>query len=148
VREIVAPSKDGDEFIYGDIAGRPARVYQCGQRGAQRSSREMTMRWVAVVFILLYGVTAALADIQIEESRYVHGKTIIAGETAPDLTITLDNKYKTKSNDEGDFKFSVKYKPTTCMSDIKAGDEVYTAAIAGCYDSGASAINTPSKKGP
>jgi hypothetical protein len=101
------------------------------------------MRWLAAALMLLYGASAAWADIRIEESRYQNGKTIIAGETAPDTTVTLDGKYKTTSDGSGDFTFSVKYKPSTCMSDIKAGDDVYSAVIAGCFDTGAGDITTP-----
>jgi hypothetical protein len=103
------------------------------------------MRWLVAALILIYGISAALGDIRIDESRYENGKTVITGETAPDLTVTLDGKYKTQSNDNGNFKFSVRYKPTTCMSDIKAGDDVYSAVIAGCFGTGASNITTPIK---
>jgi hypothetical protein len=114
-------------------------------RGARFIAEEMTMRWLVAALILFYGAGAALADIRIDESRYLDGKTVIAGETAPDLTVTLDGKYKTKSNDSGNFKFSVKYKPTTCMSDLKAGDDIYSAVITGCFGTGASNITTPIK---
>jgi hypothetical protein len=32
--------------------------------------------------------------------------------------------------------FQVDYKPASCMSDIRAGEEVYSAVIAGCLDAG------------
>jgi hypothetical protein len=92
------------------------------------------MRWLATILILLAGIRVAAADIRIDESRYENGQTIIVGQTAPGHTLTLDGKYKTKSDGEGHFTFSVKYKPTTCMSDIRSGEEVYSAVIAGCLD--------------
>jgi hypothetical protein len=94
----------------------------------------MTMRWLCAALILLTGVVAASADIRIDESRYVNGKLIITGETDPGRTVTLDKKYKTKSDGEGHFAFTVKnYKPPTCMSDIRSGNNLYSAVIAGCF---------------
>jgi hypothetical protein len=94
----------------------------------------MTMRSLAAALIILFaGVSAATADIRVNESRYENGKTIITGDTAPRRMLTLDGKYTTKSDGEGHFKFEVKYKPSDCMSDIKAGEDVYSAVIAGCF---------------
>jgi hypothetical protein len=95
---------------------------------------ETTMRWLCAALILFAGVTAASADIRIDESRYVNGQLIITGETDPDRVVTLDRKYTTKSDGEGRFKFSVKkYKPADCMSDIRSGSDLYSAVIAGCF---------------
>jgi hypothetical protein len=94
------------------------------------------MRFLFAALLLLASVGTATADIRINESRYASGKVIISGETEPSTTVTLDGKYKTKSDGGGHFKFSVKYKPDTCMSDIRAGSDVYSAVIAGCLDAG------------
>ena len=94
------------------------------------------MRWLCAVLILLAGLRAAAADIRIDESRYEAGQLIVAGQTAPRKTVTLDDRYTTKSNGEGHFTFKVKYKPATCMSDIRSGDDIYSAVIAGCLDPG------------
>ena len=92
------------------------------------------MRWLGAALILIIGVGAASADIRIDKSRYVDGRLIVTGETAPGRTVTLDKKYKTTSDGEGHFKFSIaKYKPADCMSDIAAGPDVYSAVIAGCF---------------
>ena len=94
------------------------------------------MRLFAAALLLLAGVSAASADIRINESRYANGKVTISGETAPSSTVTLDDKFKTESDGQGHFTFSVKYKPSTCMSDIRADGNVYSAVIAGCLDGG------------
>ena len=92
------------------------------------------MRWFCAALVLLAGISAASADIRIDESRYVNGQLIITGETGPGRTVTLDKKYKTKSDGEGRFKFTVKnYKPADCMSDIRSGNDLYSAVIAGCF---------------
>jgi hypothetical protein len=108
------------------------------------------MRWFTAALILLSGVTAASADIRVDKSSYENGKTIVTGETGPGRTLTLDGKYKTKSDDEGHFKFDVKYKPSTCMSDIKAGKDIYSAVIAGCFGvtTDAGAAMKPAKPHP
>jgi hypothetical protein len=111
---------------------------------------EITMRWLTAALILLCGASAASADIRVDESRYESGKTIVTGETGPDRTLTLDGKYKTKSDGRGHFEFDVKYKPSDCMTDIKAGQDVYSAVIAGCFGvtSGAGAVTTTVKPHP
>ncbi len=94
------------------------------------------MRWLAAALVLFAGIGAARADIRINKSRYVDGKVVIMGETAPKQTVTLDNKYTTKSDGNGFFTFTEHYKPFTCMIDIRSGDDIYSAVIAGCLDPG------------
>jgi hypothetical protein len=106
----------------------------------------MTMRLLTAALILLAGVSTAAADIRIDQSRYEDGKLMIAGVTTPDSTVTLDHKYKTKSDADGDFKFTEHYKPFTCMSDIRAGASTYSAVIAGCLDPGFDGNTMPVKK--
>jgi hypothetical protein len=109
---------------------------------------ETTMRWLTAALILLLGIGTASADIRIDESRYVDGKLIITGQTAPGRAVTLDKKFKTKSNADGNFKFTInKYKPADCMSDIRSGTDVYSAVIAGCFGviSGPGAVTTSGK---
>ena len=104
------------------------------------------MRLLTAALILLAGVSTAAADIRIDQSRYQDGKLIIAGVTKPDSTVTLDNKYKTKSDAAGNFRFTEHYKPFTCMSNIRAGSASYSAVIAGCLDPGFDGNTMPVKK--
>jgi hypothetical protein len=107
------------------------------------------MRWLYAALILIAGIGAASADIRIDESRYVDGKLIITGETAPNRTVTLDKKFKTKSDGDGQFKFTVnKYKPADCMSDIRAGSDLYSAVIAGCFGVTNGAASAPAQPSP
>jgi hypothetical protein len=94
------------------------------------------MRYLCAALFLLAGIGSAAAEIRINVSRYDDGKLIVHGETAPGRTVTLDDKYKTKSDGGGFFTFKLDYKPSTCMSDIRAGTDVYSAVIAGCLDLG------------
>ena len=95
------------------------------------------MRWLCAALILLAGICTAAADIRIEVSRYAGGKLIVQGTTRANRAVTLDKKYKTKSDSEGDFSFAIEnYKPNDCMSDIRSGADVYSAVIAGCFTTG------------
>ena len=92
------------------------------------------MRVLAALLLIAALGSAARADIRINESRIEDGTLIVAGETAPGRAVTLDGKYKTTSDGEGRFKFTLHYRPQTCMSDIRSGDDIYSAVIAGCLD--------------
>lgn len=101
------------------------------------------MRWLCAALILIAGLRAAAAEIRIDESRYERGIETVTGLTGPHLTVTLDGKFETQSDAGGRFTFSVKEKPPTCMSDIRAGDDVYSAVIAGCLDPGDTEMPLP-----
>jgi len=90
------------------------------------------MRILCALIFLVFGIGAASADIRIDVSRYANGVMTVTGETQPNEAVTLDGKYKTTSDAAGRFAFHLKYKPDLCMSDIKAGTDVYSAVIAGC----------------
>ena len=94
------------------------------------------MRWVAAFALLMAFIGPARADIRITVSRYSGSTLTVAGEISPGRAVTLDEKYKTKSDSTGRFTFTLHYKPPTCMSDIRAGEDVYSAVIAGCLDAG------------
>jgi hypothetical protein len=94
------------------------------------------MRWLAAFALLMACLGAARADIRINVSRYSGGTLTVAGETSPGRAVTLDDKFKTESDGAGRFSFILRYKPPTCMSDIRAGEDVYSAVIAGCLDAG------------
>lgn len=94
------------------------------------------MRWLCAALLLIAAAGPAAADIRINTSRYADGRLTITGQTEPHKTVTLDGKYKTKSNGEGDFAFTEHYKPPDCMSDIRSGASDYGAVIAGCFDAG------------
>jgi hypothetical protein len=97
---------------------------------------ETTVRYLCAALFLLAGIGTAAAEIRINVSRYADGKLIVSGETAPGRTVTLDGKYKTESDGGGFFTFKLDYKPSTCMSDIRSGTDIYSAVIAGCLDPG------------
>jgi hypothetical protein len=84
--------------------------------------------------LLILTVVAAHAEIRITMSRFDHNQFQIEGQTAPNRTVTIDGKFKTQSNSGGYFEFKrFGYKPPDCMSDIRSGDDIYSAVIAGCF---------------
>lgn len=79
--------------------------------------------------------TAARADIRITISRFENNQIEIEGQTEPNRTVTIDGKFKVKSDGGGYFDFKqAGYKPPDCMSDITSGDDIYSAVIAGCFN--------------
>jgi hypothetical protein len=96
---------------------------------------ETNMRSLIATFaLLLLGSHCAEAAIRITASRYEDGVLIVSGQVRPGQSVTLDSKYKTKADGGGHFEFRVQhYEPPYCMSDIAAGDDSYSAVIAGCF---------------
>jgi hypothetical protein len=91
-------------------------------------------RVAGVVLAAALGYSSlAHAEIRVSVSRYEDGTLTVAGQTAPNRTVTLDGRASVKSDGGGHFVFQEHYKPETCMSDITSGDDIYSAVIAGCY---------------
>jgi hypothetical protein len=101
---------------------------------------ETTMPWVALfVAALLVPAGPALAAIRIISSTYENGFTTVSGQTKPGEKVTLDGKFTTTADGGGQFEFHVRHKPDTCMSNIVAGEDSYSALLSGCLSSDAAA---------
>jgi len=112
---------------------RPFGLKKKAERATGTCQRaETDMRIFCAFILFVFGVSAASAEIRINVSRIENGALTVSGETRPNQTVTLDGKYQAKSDAAGRFAFHLSYKPDTCMSDIKSGDDVYSAVIAGC----------------
>ena len=143
MREIAALAEGRDEVVHRTLrAGPPGIKY--GTWATPNSRMETLMRWLAAALVLFAGIGAAQANIRVDELRYTDGKLIISGETAPDPVVTLDDKYTTKSDRH--FTFTEHYKPYSCMSDVRDGDDVYFAAIVGCPGTGDINATLPADK--
>jgi hypothetical protein len=89
---------------------------------------------VALAAITAATATAARADIRITISRFENNQFEIEGQSAPNSTVTIDGKFKVKTDGGGYFDFKhTGYKPPDCMSDITDGNDIYSAVIAGCF---------------
>lgn len=93
----------------------------------------------AAFALVVLEASPAWAAIRIIDSNYENGVTTVTGQTKPHQTVTLDEKYTTTSDGGGHFEFHVKEKPVTCMSNIVAGDDNYSALLTGCLASDAAA---------
>jgi hypothetical protein len=82
---------------------------------------------------LWMGTGPASARIRIIDSVYADGMLTVSGRSLPGRTVTLDGKYKTTADSDGRFKFHVKYKPDTCMSEIDTGEDAYSTVITNCF---------------
>jgi hypothetical protein len=94
----------------------------------------MPNRLLFALLALAAATSVAHAEIRITVSRFENNQIEIEGQTAPNSTVTIDGKFKTKSDSGGYFDFKrAGYKPDDCMSNITDGDDVYSAVIAGCF---------------
>jgi hypothetical protein len=94
----------------------------------------MTKAFLLALLTMAAAVNAARADIRITISRFENNQIEIEGQSAPNSTVTIDGKFKVKADGGGYFDFKhAGYKPPDCMSDIRSGDDIYSAVIAGCF---------------
>jgi hypothetical protein len=94
----------------------------------------MTKRLLLAILALAATVATASAEIRVTISRFENNQIEIEGQTAPDSTVTIDGKFNLQSDGGGHFDFKrAGYKPPDCMSDIKSGEDTYSAVIAGCF---------------
>jgi hypothetical protein len=95
----------------------------------------------AFAILLLLGAAPGRASIRIDEARYENGKLTVTGQAAPNQPVTLDGKYSTKADGGGHFEFRAAYRPSTCMANLTAGDDSYSAIVIGCLlDDAAAAL--------
>jgi hypothetical protein len=99
-----------------------------------------------LVAIVLLGTGPASASIRITDARYENGVLIVGGQATPNQDVTLDGKYNTKANGGGHFEFRESYRPSTCMSNITAGEDSYSTIITNCLLNDAAAAVSPSAK--
>jgi hypothetical protein len=91
----------------------------------------------ALAFALFLQPGPAAAAIRIIDSNYENGQATITGQTRPHQKVTLGGQFTTTSDGGGHFEFHVKYKPSTCLADITAGEDSYSALLTGCLSSDA-----------
>jgi hypothetical protein len=86
----------------------------------------------ACVFILS-SCGPALAEITITRAEYARGVLFVRGETSrSNQLVTLDRRYRTRTNRVNEFRFRIPYLPRDCIVTIRAGQEVRPARIANC----------------
>jgi hypothetical protein len=98
------------------------------------------MRWfllqlsfaIASVFAMAC-VDPAHAEITITEAQYAAGVLVVRGETSrANQRVTLDRRYRTRTNRFNEFRFRIRYLPPDCSVTIRAGRDIRPARIANC----------------
>jgi hypothetical protein len=92
------------------------------------------MRWL-YIFSALVAVwsSTASAEIIIRQAEYAGGMLLVRGETArPGQTVTLARRYKTRTDRNRRFRFRVRYLPSDCLAEVRAGPELTLISIANC----------------
>jgi len=82
--------------------------------------------------VLLFS-SAATADIQIDKAIYTNGILIVQGETSgPFQIVTLDGRFKRRSDKGGHFVFRIAYRPLFCEIDLTSGRDVKSVEVKNC----------------
>ena len=93
----------------------------------------MSRLFVIGVALLLAFLTPAEANMRVTEARYTAGILILRGEApGPNQTVTLDNRYRSISNQSRQFRFRVQYRPRNCVATIRAGQKMRNAKVTNC----------------
>ena len=76
----------------------------------------------------------ARAEITVTKSEYRRGVLVVRGETSrPGQRVTMDRRFKTRTDEFQEFAFRVRYLPRDCMVTLRAGYEVRPALVANCW---------------
>jgi hypothetical protein len=97
--------------------------------------------------LLLMGVPAH-AEITITQSEYAAGVLVVRGETSqPNQRVTLDGRFDTRTDSVSRFVFRVRYLPSDCTADIRAGRETHPLVVTNCNATEAVAPTSPTSPG-
>ena len=88
---------------------------------------------VCLAALSAFSAAPAQAEITVRQAEYRGGVLRIVGETSqPDQKVTLDRRYETRTNDNKQFRFRIRYLPRNCTATLRAGSQVRPAVIANC----------------
>lgn len=87
---------------------------------------------MALSFVAI-GANSASAEITIQVAKFAKGVLTVKGETSrPGQTVTLDRKYRTRTDRNNQFAFHVRYRPSDCIASIRAGTQAHPAVVSNC----------------
>jgi hypothetical protein len=97
----------------------------------------MCKRFLVGVLIALNSVPA-WALINIDFAAISGGELRVVGRLSSpaEATVTLDDRYETRTDASGRFSFRVAYHPATCIVAVKSGHETPQVVVAGCAQRG------------
>ena len=82
---------------------------------------------------LLAGAAPAHAEITITQAEYAAGVLVVRGETSRrNQRVTLDGRYKTRTDRFKEFRFRIRYLPSDCSISIRAGQQVRPVGVTNC----------------
>ena len=88
---------------------------------------------LAMAPALWISVSSAHAEIAIAQINYAAGVLVVRGETGrPNQRVTLDGRYRTRTNHLGEFQFRIRYLPHDCTVTIRTRRDVRPARVANC----------------
>ena len=88
---------------------------------------------------LLGASVPATAAFVINDARIGQGDLLVRGEVdEPNSTITLDDSFSERTDQQGRFEFRLQYHPATCTVLLKAGQQVRPVVIENCGQRGPS----------
>ena len=82
---------------------------------------------------ILAGTVIARAEITITRAEYAAGVLVVRGETSqPNQQVTLDGRYRTRTDRYKEFRFRIRYLPLDCTVSIRAGQNVRPVGVTNC----------------
>ena len=89
--------------------------------------------FAASLMSIITVTTPAEAEITITQVEYGAGVLVVRGETSqPNQRVTLDGRYRTRTDRYKEFRFRIRYLPRNCSVTIRAGQDVRPARVANC----------------
>jgi hypothetical protein len=90
----------------------------------------------AHILLFAVGIASARAEITVTRAEFAKGRLSVNGETSkPGQWVTLDERFRTRTNEYNEFHFRLNYRPLDCSVSIKAGQEIRPAMVANCLPS-------------
>jgi hypothetical protein len=97
--------------------------------------KEETMQriLIAAAALVVMGVGPAHSEITVNVARFASGVLTVQGETSrPHQRVTLDRRFRTRTDRNNRFSFRVRYRPRDCIASLRAGRDAHPAVIANC----------------
>jgi hypothetical protein len=102
------------------------------------------LRIPAILIAVLVGTVPLRAEITVRQAEYAGGVLVVRGETArANQQVTLDGRYKTRTNRYKEFRFRVRYLPQNCGITLQAGQETRPARVLNCEILGVTPTTPP-----
>lgn len=101
---------------------------------------------IGCTYLPAFNIAAlALSDVTI--ASIAIGRLYVIGSTErPYTLVTLENEFKTESNDKGQFQFETIYHPASCIIRVDIEGQSYKAVVSNCAQAGSASVSTTPKR--